>query len=124
MSFPRQNAKLTPKGFSVNRLTYAPDSMDGLYLGNTYEVAYDQMDVGQIYIILPQGYRPCRLVRQDADYQGAMLLEAAMLKSKRKEKEKVAKREEIEVSTATIQNITQIIERANAKTRQAGERGK
>lgn len=124
MSFPRQNAKLTPKGFSVNRLTYAPDSMDGLYLGNTYEVAYDQMDVGQIYIILPQGYRPCRLVRQDADYQGAMLLEAAMLKSKCKEKEKVAKREEIEVSTATIQNITQIIERANAKTRQAGERGK
>ena len=40
-TLPRDTAKLTRKGLRINRMWYAPDDADGLTIGDSYTVAYD-----------------------------------------------------------------------------------
>lgn len=119
VALPRQTAKLTRKGLTINKLTYAPESMEGLYIGSTYEVAYSEMDMSKVYIVLSECYRTCHLIKQDMVYEEMNLWEAEKLRQKRIKKENAAKKEEVETSVASIRNIKEVIAQATQRTKRA-----
>ena len=62
-------AKLTRKGLKVNGLWYAPKCVDGLYIGDSYTVAYDPADVGSVFLIMDDGTIPCPMTKTTATTQ-------------------------------------------------------
>ena len=61
-TLPRDTAKLTRKGLRINHIWYAPDDTDGLTIGDSYTIAYDQADLRRIHIILADKICPCHAV--------------------------------------------------------------
>ncbi len=58
MSLPRTTAKLSRKGVRVNGVLYVPSDMDGLFLGDTYSLTYDPVNLSRVYLA-EHDFRPC-----------------------------------------------------------------
>ena len=63
LTLPRMTTKLTRKGLKVNGLWYAPKEADGLYIGDSYTVAYDPAEVSTIFIAAADGPIPCPMIK-------------------------------------------------------------
>lgn len=115
MALPRESVKLSRKGFRLNSLWYVPEDMEGLYLGDTYTLAYDPSDLSRVSIVLEGGYRPCALSTGQEDYLGLSRAEADAQRKKLREHQTAARKREISSSAASIHNIQAVIEDAKQK---------
>lgn len=111
-TLPREIVKLSRKGFHLNKLWYAPTEMDGLFLGDTYPLAYDPADLSTAYVVLSDGFRPCPLTSNCADYRGLTAAEGAAIHLKEQAGKKESRKREMEVSAATVRAIQEVVRKA------------
>lgn len=126
MSLPRENIKLTRKGLRLNGLLYVPADMEGLTLDKTYQVAFSQSDLSNIYILMEDcSFRPCRLSPHQSQYSGLSQPEADALKQHERKRRGAAAKREIAASVESLQNIRQIVQGAtlagSPKSKQDGK---
>ena len=115
MALPRMTAKLGRKGFHVNALQYVPDRIEGLYLGDTYTLAYDPSDLSHIYMVLEEGYRPCSLAAGSVKYGGLSALEMRAIQKQVSHAKRTARQQELECNTAAIRGIREVVHQAQEK---------
>lgn len=109
-TLPRDTAKLTRKGFRINRMWYAPDDATGLTIGDSYTIAYDPADLRRIHIILADRICPCHAVNLShllSETEWEKTYEAA------KKNREAARTKETASSIAAMQAIRAIIEHAD-----------
>lgn len=122
MSLPRQAVKLARKGFRVNALWYTPENMDGLFLGDTYTLAYDQTNLSCVYLVMEHEFRRCPAAPgQGVD--GVSQAEFEALKKRQEASRRVATAQEVQASTKSLQCIQEIVHGAQgmADRRQEGQ---
>ena len=122
MSLPRQAVKLARKGFRVNALWYTPENMDGLFLGDTYTLAYDQTNLSCVYLVMEHEFRRCPAAPgQGVD--GVSQAEFEALKKRQEASRRVARAQEVQASTKSLQCIQEIVHGAQgmADRRQEGQ---
>lgn len=106
MALPREAVKLSRKGFRLNSLWYVPEDMDGLYLGDTYTLAYDPADLGTAYVLMGDEFRPVRCAR----FSGYSVAEVEARRRGEQLRNQEARRREVEASTAAVQGIQSVVE--------------
>lgn len=122
MSLPRQTVKLARKGFRVNALWYTPENMDGLFLGDTYTLAHDQTNLSCVYLVMEHEFRRCPATPgQGVD--GVSRTEFDALKKQQEVSRRVARAQEVQASTKSLQCIQEIVHGAQgmADRRQEGQ---
>lgn len=122
MSLPRQAVKLARKGFRVNALWYTPENMDGLFLGDTYTLVHDQTNLSCVYLVMEHEFRRCPA----APGQGVDGVSQAEFEAQKKRREairRVARAQEVQASTKSLQCIQEIVHGAQgmADWRQEGQ---
>lgn len=106
MALPREPVKLSRKGFRLNSVWYVPEDMDGLYLGDTYTLAYDPADIGTAYVVFDSDYRPVRC----AEFSGLSISEVEARRRGEQRRNQEARRREVEASTTAVQGIQAVVE--------------
>lgn len=122
MALPRQAVKLARKGFRVNALWYTPENMDGLFLGDTYTLAHDQTNLSCVHLVTEHEFRRCPATPgQGVD--GVSRTEFDALKKQREASRRVARAQEVQASTKSLQCIQEIVHGAQgmADRRQEGQ---
>ena len=122
MALPRQAVKLARKGFRLNAVWYAPENMDGLFLGDTYTLAYDQVNLSHVYLVMEHEFRRCSAAPgQGVD--GVSRTEFDALKKQREASRRVARAQEVQASTESLRCIQDIVHGAQgmADRRQEGQ---
>lgn len=122
MALPRQAVKLARKGFRLNAIWYAPENMEGLFLGDTYTLAYDQANLSHVYLVLEHEFRRCPAAPgQGVD--GVSRTEFEALKKQREASRREAKAQEVQTSTESLRCIQDIVYGAQgmADRRQEGQ---
>ena len=122
MTLPREKVKLTRKGFRLNAVWYAPEDMDGLYVGDTYTLAYDQANLSCVYLVLEHEFRRCPATPgQGVD--GVSRTEFEALKKRQEASRRVARAQEVQASTKSLQCIQEIVHgtQGMADRRQEGQ---
>lgn len=122
MSLPREDVKLTRKGFRLNAVWYAPEDIEGLYIGDTYTLAYDQTNLSCVYLVLEHEFRRCpAALGQGVD--GVSQAEFEALKKQREVSRREAKAQEVQASTESLRCIQEIVHGAQgmADRRQEGQ---
>ena len=109
-TLPCTEAKLTRKGFRINRMWYAPDDATGLTIGDSYTITYDPADLCRIHIILADRICPCHAL--DLDHL-LSVHEAKMAYDAAKKNKEAARAKETASSIAVTQAIRSIIEHAD-----------
>lgn len=122
LALPRENVKLTRKGFRINALWYTPDNMDGLYLGDTYTLAFNQSNLSCVYLVMDKEFRCC-LAAPGQGACGMPQMEFEALKNQQKATRKVARDQEILASMESLRHIQEIVQGAQgtANRRQDGQ---
>lgn len=123
MSLPRKNIKLARKEFRLNGLWYAPDNMDGLYLGDTYTLSYDLSNLSCVYLVLEKRFRRCLAAPGQGICGNMSQTEFEALKNQQKTIRRAAKEQEIQASTESLRHIQEIVHGAQGKAdrRQDGQ---
>jgi len=81
LSLPRAKTKFTRKGFTHNKLYYAPETDCNLLVGDTAEIAYDSQNTEYVYFIDALGnITPCKLIENCRRYDGCSEEDAAVLR--------------------------------------------
>lgn len=114
MSLPRFKAavRLTRKGIRFNNLDYAPVSMENLYLGDKYQVAWDPEDISTIYLVVNHEYVSCKLTKDSKKYIGLNFTEVKAAKANERLECKVLREQELSEKVNTLRQIRQIISEA------------
>ena len=110
LALPRKTIKLTRKGFRLNGMTYAPESMNGLRIGDDCELAYDLADLSSVYVVLDEGWIFCSVVGGKPPI--SKLEQDTQQKTERAVRRR-AKEDELAASIATTQKIKTIVDAAN-----------
>lgn len=123
MALPRESVKLARKGFRINALWYTPDNMDELYLGDTYTLAFDQSNLSCVYLVMDKEFRRCLVTPGQGICADMSLAEFEALKRQQKAACRVARKQEIQVSTDSLRHIQEIVQGAQGKAdrRQDGQ---
>ncbi len=111
-TLPRDTAKLTRKGLRINHIWYAPDDADGLTIGDSYTIAYDQADLRRIHIILADKICPCHTVEIG---QPLSAFEVSIAHEAAKAHAQAARLRETAVSITAMKAIRSIIEQADSR---------
>lgn len=122
MSLPREDVKLSRKGFRLNAIWYAPENMEGLFLGDTYTLAHDQTNLSCVYLVMEREFRRCPATPgQGVD--GVSRTEFDALKKQREASRRVARAQEVRTSTESLRCIQKIVHEAQgmADGRQEGQ---
>ena len=96
--------------------------MDGLYVGDTYTLAYDQANLSCVYLVLEHEFRRCPATPgQGVD--GVSRTEFEALKKRQEASRRVARAQEVQASTKSLQCIQEIVHGAQgmADGRQEGQ---
>ena len=115
LSLPREEVKLTRKGFRLHALSYVPQNMDGLYLGDTYTLAYDPLDLSAVFLIAKDHDSRIPLAPDQQQYQGLSQAEAEICREQERQARKQAKAAETQASIQTIQGIQKIVKEAERR---------
>lgn len=111
-TLPREDAKLTRKGFHLNHLWYAPTEMEGLFLNDTYTLAYDPADISEVHIVLPDGFQPCPLTKGCASYGRISSAESEAIRGNQQATKHAARANEVQSSAASVQAIREVAAKA------------
>lgn len=111
-TLPRENVKLTRKGFRLNRLQYYPVVSDDLHIGESYTLAYDPEDLSQVYLIRHNSISPCPLSAPGMAYRGSSMEEVKLLREQERRDRQEGRNRELEASTQTMAAIQDVIQRA------------
>ena len=115
LSLPREEVKLTRKGFRLHALSYVPQNMDGLYVGDTYTLAYDTLDLSAVFLIGKDRDSRIPLAPNQQQYQGLSQAEAEICREQERQARKQAKAAETQASIQTIQGIQKIVKEAERR---------
>ena len=115
LSLPREKVKLTRKGFRLHALSYVPQTMEGLYLGDTYTLAYDPLDLSAVFLIGRDCDIRIPLAPDQQQYQGFSQAEAEVFRERERQARKQAKEAETQASIQTIQGIQRIVKEAERR---------
>lgn len=111
-TLPREEAKLTRKGFRLNGIWYAPVDMDGLFQGDAYTLAYDPADISRIHIVFPDGYRPCEPVGNSAVKGKFTATELETARHTERAAKRTGREREVASSVSTAMAIQNIVQKA------------
>ena len=119
MGLQRTTATMTRRGIRYNRMYYVPQDKDLLAVGDRCTIAYDERDVGQIYIVSDSAYHLCKLT---GTMQGSVCrTELDKEKSRGDDAKKEARRQQIAAELKLACELKQLIEEADRR-RQEGDR--
>ena len=117
LTLPRVTAKLTRKGLKVNGLWYAPREANGLFIGDSYTVAYDPADVGSVFLIMDDGPIPCPITKTAAttQYEGRSTQEVIQDQARQRTIHKEAEQTERQAGVAAVRAIQGIVKQAQGR---------
>lgn len=119
MGLQRTTATMTRRGIRYNRMYYVPQDKDLLAVGDRCTIAYDERDVGQIYIVSSSAYHLCKLT---GTMQGSICrAELDKEKSRGDDAKKEAKGQQIAAEVKLACELKRLIEDADRR-RQEGDR--
>ena len=109
--------KLTRKGLKVNGLWYAPREANGLFIGDSYTVAYDPADVGSVFLIMDDGPIPCPITKTAAttQYEGRSTQEVIQDQVRQRAIRKEVEQAERQAGVIAVQAIQGIVKQAQGR---------
>ena len=114
-TLPRVTAKLTRKGLKVNGLWYAPKWVDGLYVGDSYTMAYDPADMGSVVLMMDGGASPCFVNKVSTRYKGLTTQEVSQDQVRQRAIRKEVEQAERQAGVIAVQAIQGIVKQAQGR---------
>lgn len=115
LTLPRVTAKLTRKGLKVNGLWYALQETDGLYIGDSYTLAYDPADAGSVFLMMDGGAIPCFVNKASTRYEGLSNQEMSQDQVRQRAALKAAEQEAQQAGVAAVRAIQGIVKQAQGR---------
>lgn len=110
MALPRTTVKLIRRGFHVNGIFYIPVKMDGLYINDSYCVAYDPDNLSYVFLA-DKDWLPCPAAPGQGVEQVSLVEHQALRDSGKAERQAAAQRElasEAECTKAVQQIVSNV----------------
>ncbi len=115
LTLPRMTAKLTRKGLKVNGSWYAPREADGLFIGDSYTVAYDPADAGSVFLMMDGGAIPCFVNKASTRYEGLSNQEVSQDQVRQRVVRKEAEETERQAGVTAVRAIQKIVKQAQGR---------
>lgn len=117
LTLPREQGKLTRRGFSYNGLCYVPEQANLLHPGDSYTIAVDSEDSSCIYAVIDGKYFPCPLSNGCAEYRCLNYEELKLAKKVRQKEKSAAKQAQSEAGAVATMEIQKIVDKAMKEVR-------
>lgn len=120
MSLGRTTKKVTlsKTGFRFRRLQYAPESMDGLYIKDSYQLAWDENDCSYVYAVIgEEQYVRCNLIKDSTQYGQMSFAEVTSTRDATKSDRNRNQQNELDSKIDTINKIQAVIDTATKEAR-------
>ena len=120
MSLERTAKKVTLSKtcFRFRRLQYAPESMDGLYIKDSYQLSWDENDCSYVYAVIgEEQYVRCNLIKDSTQYGQMSFAEVTSTRDATKSDRNRNQQNELDSKIDTINKIQAVIDTATKEAR-------